>query len=95
MAKPCTLHPIPQAEQFFKIETANVRGRGGRPLVLSLGGLKGGYSLSPETSVINCNGCFADIIDNTNDDLLQKGTFHADLFITDVPEESLIRFLIL
>ena len=24
MAKPCTLHPIPQAEQFFKIETANV-----------------------------------------------------------------------
>lgn len=38
---------------------------------------------------------FADIIDNTNDDLLQKGTFHADLFITDVPEESLIRFLIL
>jgi len=26
MAKPCTLHPIPQAEQFFKIETANVGG---------------------------------------------------------------------
>ena len=24
---------------------------------------EGGYSLSPETSVINCNGCFADIID--------------------------------
>lgn len=39
---------------------------------------EGEYSLSPETSVINCNGCFADIIDNTNDDLLQKGTFHAD-----------------
>ena len=56
---------------------------------------EGEYSLSPETSVINCNGCFADIIDNTNDDLLQKGTFHADLFITDVSEESLIRFLIL
>ena len=56
---------------------------------------EGEYSLSPETSVIYCNGCFADIIDNTNDDLLQKGTFHADLFITDVPEESLIRFLIL
>ena len=52
---------------------------------------EGEYSLSPETSVINCNGCFADIIDNTNDDLLQKGT----LFITDFPEESLIRFLIL
>ena len=39
-------YPIPQAEQLFKIETANVRGRGGRPLVLSLGGCKGGYSLS-------------------------------------------------
>jgi len=26
MAKPCTLHPIPQAEQFFKIETTNVGG---------------------------------------------------------------------
>ena len=24
MAKPCTPHPIPQAEQLFKIETANV-----------------------------------------------------------------------
>ena len=33
MAKPCTPHLIPQAEQLFKIETANVRGRGGRPLV--------------------------------------------------------------
>ena len=48
MAKPCTPHLIPQAAQLFKIETANVRGRGGRPLVLSLGGLKGGYSLSAE-----------------------------------------------
>ena len=46
MAKPCTPHLIPQAEQFFKIETTNVRRRGGRPLVLSLGGCKGGYSLS-------------------------------------------------
>ena len=46
MAKPCTPHPIPQAVQLFKIETANVRGRGVRPLVLSLGGYKGGYSLS-------------------------------------------------
>ena len=36
----------PQAAQFFKPKTANVRGRGGRPLVLSLGGCKGGYSLS-------------------------------------------------
>jgi len=30
---------IAQRVQIFKIETANVRGRGGRPLVLSLGGL--------------------------------------------------------
>ena len=37
MAKPCTLHPIPQAEQFFKIETANVGGRGGLPLAFSWG----------------------------------------------------------
>ena len=36
----------PQAAQSFKPQTANVRGRGGRPLVLSLGGCKGGYSLS-------------------------------------------------
>ena len=35
-----------QRVQFFKPKTANVRGRGGRPLVLSLGGCKGGYSLS-------------------------------------------------
>ena len=41
----------PQAEQLFKIETANVRGRGGRPLVLSLGGLKGGYSLSEKENI--------------------------------------------
>ena len=45
MAKPCTLHPIPQAEQFFKIETANVGGRGALPL-RSLGGSKGGHSLT-------------------------------------------------
>ena len=25
MAKPCTPHPIPQAEQLFEIETANVK----------------------------------------------------------------------
>ena len=36
----------PQAAQLFEPQTANVRGRGGRPLVLSLGGCKGGYSLS-------------------------------------------------
>ena len=44
----------PQAEQLFKIETANVRGRGGRPLVLSLGGLKGGYSLSEKENIPLC-----------------------------------------
>ena len=42
---------IAQRVQFFKIETANVRGRGGRPLVLSLGGLKGGYSLSEKENI--------------------------------------------
>ena len=31
MAKPCTPHLIPQAEQLFKIETANVGGRGVLP----------------------------------------------------------------
>ena len=42
---------IAQRVQLFKIETANVRGRGGRPLVLSLGGLKGGYSLSEKENI--------------------------------------------
>ena len=42
---------IVQRVQLFKIETANVRGRGGRPLVLSLGGLKGGYSLSEKENI--------------------------------------------
>ena len=41
MAKPCTPHPIPQAEQFFKPQTGNVGGRGGRPSSFS-GGFKGG-----------------------------------------------------
>ena len=41
MAKPCTPHPIPQAVQLFKIETANVGGRGGLPSPFS-GGFKGG-----------------------------------------------------
>ena len=47
MAKPCTPHLIPQAAQLFKIETANVGGRGVLPS-RSLGGCKGGYSLSAE-----------------------------------------------
>ena len=41
VAKPRTPHPIPQAAQLFKCRSANVRGRGARPLVLSLGGLRG------------------------------------------------------
>ena len=40
MAKPCTPHLIPQAAQLFKIETANVGGRGGLPSPFS-GGFKG------------------------------------------------------
>ena len=40
---------IAQRVQLFKIETANVRGRGGRPLVLSLGGLRGILSFSKES----------------------------------------------
>ena len=37
MAKPCTPHPIAQRVQPFKIETANVRGQGARPLAFSWG----------------------------------------------------------
>ena len=40
---------IAQRVQFFKIETANVWGRGGRPLVLSLGGLRGILSFEKES----------------------------------------------
>ena len=43
MAKPCTPHLIPQAAQLFKIETANVGGRGGLPSC-SLGGSRGPFS---------------------------------------------------
>ena len=38
----------PQAAQLFKCRSANVRGRGARPLVLSLGGLRGILSFSKE-----------------------------------------------
>ena len=41
MAKPCTPHPIAQRLQFFKLQTANVGGRGERPS-RSLGGVQGG-----------------------------------------------------
>ena len=43
MAKPCTPHLIPQAAQLFKIETANVGGRGELPS-RSLGGSRGPFS---------------------------------------------------
>ena len=43
MAKPCTPHLIPQAAQLFKIETANVGGRGVLPS-RSLGGSRGPFS---------------------------------------------------
>ena len=39
----------PQAAQLFEPQTANVRGRGGRPLVLSLGGLRGILSFEKES----------------------------------------------
>ena len=39
----------PQAAQLFKCRSANVRGRGARPLVLSLGGLRGILSFSKES----------------------------------------------
>ena len=42
MAKPCTPHLIAQRVQLFKLQTANVRGRGGRPLApFSWGGIRG------------------------------------------------------
>ena len=41
MAKPCTPHPIAQRVQSFKLQTANVGGRGGLPSPFS-GGSKGG-----------------------------------------------------
>ena len=43
MAKSCTPHLIPQAAQLFKIETANVGGRGVLPS-RSLGGSRGPFS---------------------------------------------------
>ena len=49
MAKPCTPHPIAQAAQLFKIETANVGGRGGTPLAF-LWGIQRGYSLRKENT---------------------------------------------
>ena len=49
VAKPRTPHPIPQAAQLFKCRSANVRGRGARPLVLSLGGSRGILSFEKES----------------------------------------------
>ena len=47
MAKPCTPHPIAQRLQFFKLQTANVGGRGDLPS-RSLGGLRGPFSHARE-----------------------------------------------
>ena len=59
MAKPCTPRPIAQRVQFFKIKTANVRGRGGRPLVLSLGGVRGPFSFTKENGPFDTLPCAA------------------------------------
>ena len=56
MAKPCTPHPIPQAEQFFKPQTGNVGGRGGTPLVF-LWGIQKGYSLRKENTPFGAAAC--------------------------------------
>ena len=62
MAKPCTPHPIPQAAQLFKCRSANVRGRGARPLVLSLGGSRGILSFEKESiPLIPCSATGAAI----------------------------------
>ena len=37
MAKPCTPHLIPQAEQLFKLQATNVGGQGAAPLAFSWG----------------------------------------------------------
>ena len=54
MAKPCTPHLIPQAEQFFEIETANVGGRGDLPS-RSLGGPRGIFSHVREWPPFPCS----------------------------------------
>ena len=47
MAKPCTPHLIAQRVQLFKLQTANVEGRGELPS-RSLGGYKGAFSHARE-----------------------------------------------
>lgn len=59
VAKPRTPHPIPQAAQLFKCRSANVRGRGARPLVLSLGGLRGILSFEKESIPLFMHPCAA------------------------------------
>ena len=46
MAKPCTPHPIAQRVQLFEPQTANVSGVEGQDPSRSLGGFKGGHSLT-------------------------------------------------
>ena len=49
MAKPCTPHLIAQRVQLFKLQTANVGGRGETPLAF-LWGIQRGYSLRKENT---------------------------------------------
>ena len=48
MAKPCTPHPIPQAVQLFKLQTANAAGSRGKAPRVSLGVPKGVFSSKRE-----------------------------------------------
>ena len=54
MAKPCTPHLIPQAEQLFKPQTGNVGGRGALPS-RSLGGSKGPFSFAKENGPLTAH----------------------------------------
>ena len=54
MAKPCTPHLIPQAAQLFEPKTANVRGRGVRPLVFLSGDSKGDTLFEKRVSPFIC-----------------------------------------
>ena len=54
VAKPRTPHLSPQAAQLFEPKTANVRGRGGSPLVFLSGDLKGDTLFEKRVSPLVC-----------------------------------------
>ena len=54
MAKPCTPHLHCAACAVIRATNCQCRGSRGTPLVLSLGGLKGGYSLSEKENIPLC-----------------------------------------